>query len=321
MSEDILDVAAGVIIAPDGRLLLGQRPEGKPWSGWWELPGGKLEPGETVLQALARELQEEIGIAVTEATPWVTYVHAYPHTTVRLSFCRVTAWQGEPRGLENQALAWIDPAQAITVGQVLPATLPPLRWLQLPTAYGISQLGGADQLQAFLLRLERALDGGLKLVQFREPGWAEGPDAPSLHHAMHAALMLCRAAGARMLVNSVHPPEWWREADGVHLRAADAAWLTQRPALPESSLVGVSAHDPAQVVVARGLGADFAVLGPVASTPSHPGQPGIGWQGFEAGLADAGIPIFALGGQSPATLRTAQQHGAHGIAAIRSLLG
>ena len=320
MSERIVDVAAGLILRPDGQLLLGQRPEGKPWAGWWELPGGKLEPGETVLQALARELGEELGIEVTQAVPWVTYVHVYPHTTVRLAFCQVTGWQGEPRGLENQQLQWVDPARAGEVGDLLPATLPPLRWLQLPDAYGISAIGGRAGLPDFLERLERALARGLKLVQLREPGWPDGPGATSLRDALQAVLKLCRAAGARVLVNSVHPASWWRQADGVHLRWADAALLQARPELPADALVGVSTHDHAQVVHARELGADFAVLGPVAETPSHPDTPGIGWQGFVAGTRDAGLPVLALGGQSAATLAEARQHGAHGIASIRALI-
>ena len=183
MSDKIIDVAAGLILRPDGMLLLGQRPEGKPWSGWWELPGGKLEPGETVLQALARELQEEIGIRVTQSRPWVTYVHAYPHTTVRLAFCHVTGWEGEPRSLENQRLEWVDPANAASVGDLLPATLPPLRWLQLPTAYGISSIGSRAGLSAFLGRLDAALARGVRLVQLREPQWPDGPASASLHEA------------------------------------------------------------------------------------------------------------------------------------------
>ena len=71
MSKPEIFVAAGLILKPDGSLLLGQRPADKPWPGWWELPGGKIEAGETVLQALARELKEEIDIDVTEASPWV----------------------------------------------------------------------------------------------------------------------------------------------------------------------------------------------------------------------------------------------------------
>lgn len=320
MSDKILDVAAGLILRPDGMLLLGQRPEGKPWSGWWELPGGKLEPGETVLQALARELQEEIGIRVTQSRPWVTYVHAYPRTTVRLAFCHVTAWEGEPRGLENQRLQWVDPAHAATVGDLLPAALPPLRWLQLPTAYGISAIGSPVGLAAFLARLDAALARGVKLVQLREPQWPEGAASVSLREALRQIVERCRAAGARVLVNSAHPAAWWRDADGVHLRGADAARLDTRPELPAGALVGVSAHDNAQVTHARDLGADFAVLGPVLDTPSHPGMPTLGWDGFVAGNRDAGIPVFALGGQSAQTVTQALRHGAHGIAGIRGLI-
>jgi 8-oxo-dGTP diphosphatase len=321
MSEKILDVAAGLIIRADGKLLLGQRPEGKPWSGWWELPGGKLEPGETVLQALARELDEELGIQVTQATRWVTYVHAYPHTTVRLAFCRVTGWTGEPRGVENQRLEWVDPAQAGSVGELLPATLPPLRWMQLPDVYGISNIGTPAGLPAFLQRLDAALSQGLRLVQLREPGWPGGPADATLHDAMRQVLRHCRAGGAQLLVNSAHPRAWWVESDGVHLRAQDAAALNARPNLAETSLVGVSAHDAAQVAQARQVGGDFVVVGPVAETASHPGQAAMGWQAFVQANQDAGLPAYAIGGQGPATLAQAREHGAHGIAAIRAVFG
>ncbi|CAM3591892.1 Nudix family hydrolase [Bordetella sputigena] len=319
MSEQILDVAAGLILRPDGKLLLGQRPEGKPWAGWWELPGGKLEPGESVLQALARELDEELGIQVTAATRWVTYVHAYPHTTVRLAFCRVTGWLGEPRGLENQRLEWVDPAHAQSVGQLLPATLPPLRWLRLPDTYGISNIGAPEGLPGFLARLRHALMRGVRLVQFREPGWADGPSSTSLHHALQEILRECRQAGARVLVNSAHPQAWWEEADGVHLRAADAAALAQRPLPRDGYWVGVSVHDAAQMARARALDADFAVVGPVAETASHPGQAGLGWQAFMDINKDAGLPAYAIGGQGPDTMAAALEHGAHGIAAIRGV--
>ncbi|WP_251864676.1 Nudix family hydrolase [Achromobacter sp. Marseille-Q4962] len=319
MSEKIVDVAAGLILRSDGKLLLGQRPEGKPWAGWWELPGGKLEPGETVLEALARELQEEIGIRVTQSRRWVTYVHAYPHTTVRLAFCHVTGWEGEPKGLENQRLEWVDPARAAEVGDLLPAALPPLRWLQLPTAYSISSAGSRAGAAAYLGRLDAALARGVRLFQFREPAWPDGPAATSLHELLQQVLRRCKAQGARVLVNSAHPAAWWREADGVHLRAADAAGLSARPALPDGALVGVSAHDNAEVLHARDLDADFAVLGPVLDTASHPGAPTLGWEGFEAGIRDAGLPVFALGGQSAATLSQALRHGGHGIAGIRGV--
>ena len=318
MPDKIIDVAVGVLLRPDGTVLLGNRPADKPWPGWWELPGGKLEPDETVLQALARELHEELGIEVTAATPWVTYVHAYPTTTVRLAFCRVTGWNGEPKGLEGQQLRWVDLRHAHEQPQLLPATYPPLRWLQLPEVYAISGVNSPENLSNFLVRLDKNLAAGLRLLQWREPGWPEGVSAPSLRQALVCVLARCRAAGARVVVNSIHPPEWWALADGVHLRSGDAAGLSTRPAVAEGSLLGVSTHNLSELRQARALDADFAVLGPVLPTLSHPGAPGMGWATFAELNAQAGLPVYALGGQSAATLDLVRSVGGHGFAGIRA---
>jgi 8-oxo-dGTP diphosphatase len=317
MPEKIIDVAVGVLLRPDGTVLLGNRPPDKPWPGWWELPGGKLEPGETVLQALARELREELGIEVTASTPWVTYVHEYPTTTVRLAFCRVTGWNGEPKGLEGQELRWIDVRHAHKVPQLLPATYPPLRWLQLPEVYAISSVQSPERLPEFLQRLDKNLAAGLRLLQWREPNWQSGVNAQDLHQALVTVLARCRAAGAKVLVNSVHPPEWWAEADGVHLRSSDAHDRSTRPALAEGALLGVSTHNLAELVQARALNADFAVLGPVLPTPSHPEVVGMGWTNFASLNAQAGLPVYALGGQSASTLDLIRSVGGHGFAGIR----
>ena len=317
MPEKIIDVAVGVLLRPDGTVLLGNRPADKPWPGWWELPGGKLEAGESVQQALTRELKEEIGITVTQTTPWVTYVHKYPTTTVRLAFCRVTEWSGEPQGLEGQLLRWVPIDTAHDVPQLLPATYPPLRWLQLPNIYAISSAGSPEQFPQFLNKLDQGLAAGIKLFQWREPGWPGGPAQQDLHQALKTVLARCHAVGARVLINSVHPEAWWHEADGVHLRSQDAANLTNRPILDKGKRVGVSTHNLAELEHARTLDADFAVLGPVLPTASHPEHPGIGWDSFAQLNAQAGLPVFALGGQSAATLAHAQSVGGHGFAGIR----
>ena len=317
MPEKIIDVAVGVLLRPDGTVLLGNRPADKPWPGWWELPGGKLEAGESVQQALTRELKEEIGITVTQTTPWVTYVHKYPTTTVRLAFCRVTEWSGEPQGLEGQLLRWVPIDTAQDVPQLLPATYPPLRWLQLPNIYAISSAGSPEQFPQFLNKLDQGLAAGIKLFQWREPGWPGGPAQQDLHQALKTVLARCHAVGARVLINSIHPEAWWHEADGVHLRSQDAANLTNRPILDKGKRVGVSTHNLAELEHARTLDADFAVLGPVLPTASHPEHPGIGWDSFAQLNAQAGLPVFALGGQSAATLAHAQSVGGHGFAGIR----
>lgn len=314
----IVDVAAGLVIDAAGRLLLGQRPVGKPYEGWWELPGGKLEPGETPLQALARELNEEIGIEVTRAVRWVTHVHAYTHATVRLYFCRVTGWRGEPTGLENQQLHWVDPAldvaaiEAALGGKVLPATVPPLQWLQVPEVQVILDPAPDETLQALAARVEQALTSGVRLFQFR--GTTLPANDERLHAALRAMMARSRQAGARVVVNSRHPQSWWREADGVHLRSGDLA-----APLPDlgDGWIGASVHNAHELALARAVGARYAVLGPVLPTASHPGAPVLGWDGFAALADTAGLPLLALGGQSAATLATAQAHGAHGVAGIR----
>jgi 8-oxo-dGTP diphosphatase len=224
--------------------------------------------------------------------------------------------------LEGQQLAWVDPAMPLAVGPLLPATEPPLRWLALPDRYLLTSIGRSENLARFLERLDAALDDGVRLVQFREPAMAPNAGADSnpglCYSAFRAVLDRCRAAGARCLVNSAHPESWWNEADGVHLRAADAA--ARVPARAAEKLVGVSVHTAADLPLAHAAGADFVVLGHVLETPSHPDQPGMGWDRFAAIAAQAALPVFAIGGQSADTMEEAKRHGAHGIAGIRRMV-
>lgn len=122
-----VDVAVGVLIDADGRFLLTSRPEGKVYAGHWEFPGGKLEPGETVEQALRRELHEELGITTGPAEPWKVEIVDYPHARVRLHFCKLRQWQGEFEMREGQQMAW--QTLPVQVGPVLPGTVPVLGWL------------------------------------------------------------------------------------------------------------------------------------------------------------------------------------------------
>ena len=127
-----VDVAVGVLIERDARghetrFLLTSRPEGKVYAGHWEFPGGKLEAGESVEQALRRELHEEIGITIGEAQPWKVELMDYPHARVRLHFCKVFAWEGEFEMREGQQMAW--QSLPVEVVPVLPGTIPVLQWL------------------------------------------------------------------------------------------------------------------------------------------------------------------------------------------------
>ena len=122
----VVDVAVGVLLQADGRFLLTSRPAGKVYAGHWEFPGGKLESGESVEQALRRELQEEIGISIAAVHPWKVEMVDYPHALVRLHFCKVFEWAGELQMHEGQSFAW--QSLPVQVRPVLPGTVPVLQW-------------------------------------------------------------------------------------------------------------------------------------------------------------------------------------------------
>ena len=308
-SVKITDVACAVIERGDGSFLLAQRPPGKPYAGYWEFPGGKVESTETPAIALARELEEELGIAVETAYPWITRMHVYAHATVRLHFFRVVSWKGEPHGREQQAFAWQRP-QETSVAPMLPANAPIFAALALPRLYAISnagEMGAAD----FLTRLDSALASGLRLIQFREKNLSEAEARALLGEVMRRA----RPCGAKVLVNSAHA-SLRTLADGLHLTAAD---LSRTAARPSPSLLGASCHDAAELARAAMLGCDFALLGPVAATATHPGLPALGWMGFGALARDSPIPVYAVGGMRLEDISNAWQHGAHGIASMRAI--
>jgi 8-oxo-dGTP diphosphatase len=302
-----VDVAVGVLIRPDGRFLLASRPAGKPYAGYWEFPGGKLEPGESVEQALTRELHEELGIDLGLVCRWVVRVFDYPHARVRLHFCRVFDWSGELHAREAQQYGFFSPAD-LPAGPLLPATVPVLRWFALPDIYAISavELFGAD---IFLERLERGLARGLRWLQLREPELSDEDFAALFPEVLSRV----RAAGGVLLVNSRHAPSYWSRADGVHLRAADLGALSVRPA---ARWVAASVHDRRELQHAQTLNLDFAVAGAVNRTATHPQAVPLGWDGFERLVADTALPVYALGGLRAADCRKAQCRGAHGVALL-----
>jgi len=303
-----VEVAAAVILREDGRFLLGQRPAGKVYAGYWEFPGGKIEAGEAPLPALTRELREELGVEVDTAYPWLTRDYDYAHAAVRLRFFRVVKWSGTVHGRESQRFVWQSP-DAISVDPLLPANAPILRALRLPPVYAITHAAGLGRAE-LLRRLEQALARGLKLVQVRE----KEMDGKALRDFAARAIGLAHAHGARVLVNGNLHVARELGADGVHLTSAQLKEIRQRP---DIGLVGASCHDAGELAQAQALGADLVVLGPVAPTPSHPGAAGLGWARFAALLKDYPLPVYALGGLTPADLETACRHGAHGISMMR----
>jgi|SRR5688572_16251917 8-oxo-dGTP diphosphatase len=297
----MIEVAAAVILRADGAFLLAQRPAGKVYEGYWEFPGGKVEPGEPLAAALARELHEELGIEVEAAYPWITRVFAYPHGTVRLNFFRVTRWRGEPHPREDQAIAWQD--AATTLAPMLPANAPVLASLSLPADYAITdaaRLGTAVMLD----RLERRLEQGLRLLQIREPAGAERDSFT------RQAILLAHRYGCKVMVKTP-----FADADGIHFTSAELMALRARPL---GLLAAASCHTRQELEQAMQLELDFAVVGPVnEKSGSRP----LGWAGFQRIIQSTTLPVFAIGGVTSADREDAWRAGAHGLAMIRGAWG
>lgn len=306
-----LHVAVGVLTRRDGRVLLAQRPAGKIMAGYWEFPGGKIEPGEAAYDALARELHEELGIDIDAASPWITRTFHYPHATANLHLFRVTGWQGEAHGREAQRLSWQDPHR-VDIAPLLPANHDILNALQLPPLYAISQAGKLGT-EVFMERLQQALENGVRLVQVREKDMQHA----QLERFALAVVELCHKHGARVMINGDIDLARRTGADGVHLQTAQ--YLACRQAPVSGLLWSASTHNRDELLQAADLGAGFAVLSPVLPTRSHPGAPTLGWDGFAAACAGTPIPVYALGGMQTGMLDSARAHHAHGIALLSGI--
>ena len=295
-----LEVAVGVVVHRDARVLLGQRVEGKPYAGWWEFPGGKIEAGETVAQALARELHEELGLVVRASHPWLVREFEYPHAHVRLHFRRIFgAWDdfsGEPQSREGQAFDWLALGKPSRT-PLLPASEPVFGWLRLPALIGrwnpLAPCAGAGA------PFRPQSPGGVPAAGAGASSLSllEMPARPpaSFGPLFRAALAALRTTGGRLLASSNHPPEYGQAADGLLLEAPALRALALRPVL---ACCGARCETAADLARAAELGLDFVVapaIDPATALPLYRD---------DSGLA----PEMALRG-----LRETIAGGAHGI--------
>ena len=308
-----VDVAAAILLRKGENgpeYLLACRPEGKVYAGYWEFPGGKVEAGETLGEALVREIQEELGVTIDNAWPWLFREFTYPHARVRLKFFRVSSWHGEITVIEHSGIVWTKIGDTPTVTPVLPANGPILRALALPSLYAITN-AAENGIETELTRLKDALDSGLRLVQIRDKTLSRDERKRFTEDVLRLTQTYDNVC---VLINDDATLVIETGAQGLHLSSAQLMRSSQRPAF---DWVAASCHTPDELAHATLLGIDFAVLSPVLPTPTHPEAQGIGWESFKQTIEKSPIPVFALGGMNPETLETAWAHGGHGIAMMR----
>lgn len=322
----VLHVAVGVIRNVADEILIAKRNTRQHQGGKWEFPGGKVESGESVSTALARELHEELGIVVKHDQPLCQIHHQYPDRHVFLDVREVTDFTGTPKGLEGQPLQWLpasdmDPAifptanQAIVRAVRLPrqvaiindsndsglpwssilsdyAALPSKGWLRLRSISGISPEIYCHKTRPFITASDRChpllidLDSELQMVAELEP--------------------------LREKVRAAGKPGWGYFAN----RQVLAELPAERPAVLQGITIGASCHNKEEYQLAVAKGMDFVIASPVKQSTSHPENHGMGWPAFEA-LAQAGMmPCFAMGGIRQQDYQRARQAAAYGIAGI-----
>ena len=307
VGRPVVDVAVGVLRAPDGCVLMAQRKPGKDAAGFWELPGGQIDPGENAAQAAARELLEEVGVRALELAPWRVYEHDFPAKRVRLHWFHVRRWSGEAKGREGQRVAWVDPARP-TVGPLLPSNELALATLALPDLVAVARVsrapGAPDEL---LARIPSLVAGGLQILIVRAPELAPGQRIQLTRRLRQ----LRRGTGLRLLLSGTALEARQAGACGLHSSAAALAGATERP---PTRLWAVSAHSARDLERASALGAEVALVSPVLPTASHPGDQALGWDGLQALTAASPLPVYAQGGLGPEDIDAARSAGALGVA-------
>lgn len=223
-----VDVAVGVLRSTDGRVLLAERRPGSDGAGFWELPGGKIDAGETPAQAAARELGEELGVRVDELEPWRTHTHDFSSRRVRLHLFHVRSWTGEPTGREGQRLTWVDPRHP-AVGPLLPSNEPAMTALGLPDLMAVARVdrgpGGpadlADRIPALATR-------GVRLLIVRAPDLAP----PQRVQVGRRLVQASRGTGLRLVLSGTPLEALQAGADGVHTGGTALSAATERPPHP-----------------------------------------------------------------------------------------
>lgn len=308
-ARSALHVAVGVVRDKNGNILLTQRAKHAHQGGLWEFPGGKLEANETVMQALQRELHEEVGITVQAAKPLIKIKHDYPDLQVLLDVWQVNHFQGDATACEGQAMRWVAPQQ-LSQFQFPAANVPIIAASRLPDRYAILEGRNTGEV---LHNLQCMLNQQVRLLQLR----LKSLPASEIEAVQREVLASCRQHKVTVLINSDQPFST-QLADGLHLSSRALMACKNRP--QHFEWVAASCHNLQELNQAELIGVDFVVLAPVLPTSTHPNAKPLGWETLQSLIEQVNLPVFALGGLSLQDIDRVIDAGGQGIAGISAFL-
>lgn len=301
-APNIMEVSAGIFLKKD-KALLTKRLSSQPWPGYWEFPGGKLEQGETLQGCLKREIFEEIGVVITAFSRWITREFKQDNKTIKITFFKITKWDGEIQNKEVEDHLWIDLSSKHYPDKMLPKNLYIVRALKLPPFYLISNFYENNNFFINNSVFEEDF-----MIQLREPCLSE-----YLLKKLYKKLKV--DFKKNILVNSRHV-NFLSQKNGIHYTEND---LKNIKSIDKKIINSASVHNIAGLKKAESIGLDFVVLSPVLKTRSHPKAKPMGWRIFKEMANQSSIPVYPLGGLTVSDLNTSLDCGGVGIGSQRSI--
>lgn len=311
-SSKIVHVAVAVIKNSHGQLFISKRHNNAHQGGLWEFPGGKVENTETALEALKRELIEEIGITLIQASPLIRIHHDYKDKSVLLDVWCIDEFEGEAFGKEGQETGWVKQDE-LRLYKFPAANLAIIKAIQLPSIYMIT--GEFIDEYDLITRIQTSLNNGIKLIQFR----ANHLDENIYFEYAKIIFTCCENKNAKLLLNTSNKNYKKYKASkfshGLHLNSKEIKLFAPCDK-DEGRLISTSTHNDEEIRLAENKNVDFVLLSPVKKTLSHPDLKPLGWNKFKQLTDSTNVPVYALGGMSESDLKTSKEHGGQGVAAI-----
>ena len=312
MESSVIDVVIGIIRDQQGNILLSKRNPGSHQGSLWEFPGGKKKQGESDIEALNRELQEELGIQVITPRFFMKLRYIYPDCQVELSAWYVDRWEGKPHSREGQQVEWIEPGKLADL-DFPPANKKLIKAMRLPRLYLICPFPGNNHTE-FINRIESFIRAGVNLLQLR----CDETVLYSNKVVVNKAYEICESNDAILMINAKPESVEVLDAHGIHLKSSRLLQLSERP-VDNNYYLSASCHTIDEIEHANKIDVDFITVSPVCQTGSHPESVPMGWKMFGEITAYSDIPVYALGGMLPFHMKDALKSGANGIAVLSGI--
>jgi len=303
----IVKAVVGILRNADGEILISERRQDQFMAGYWELPGGKIQIGESNEANLARELKEELGIEISELSLIHTMRHQYPEKTVHLWIYTINHFDGEARGVEGQNIVWC-PSERLGDFNLLPTMKVIIHKICLPEQYWITPDGESEE--SLLKQLHAHINSGSKLIQLRAKKLIDSAFVERLYK-------ICQDANVKLILNT--PNKTFDEpCDGWHLTTQELLSLSERPCALDK-LLGASTHNVIEAEHAEKIDVDYISIAPVEPTKSHPDSKPLGWDKASELVSESNLPVYLLGGMSKQALERSLAIGAQGVAGISAI--